>query len=171
MKGYFLLLGIALLFIKCEENTNDFEGGIPVGLRAVLNGRYWEADSISAYKFTGKSSTNPSVTTMLEVKGYRRFENNSDELILTLHDDRKGIYSTDDKNLFADIKLTNSQGIESKYYAYPPVGDGKVEIFSLKEGTIDGHFNFVAISTESAEDSLYVEAGSFKMALEDRTTD
>jgi hypothetical protein len=169
MRGYILLFGLVLFFIKCGSNTTEFKGGIPAGLRAVLNGNYWEADSTSAYTFTSRSSTSSAMVTMMVIKGYRRVENYMDELIITLHDDEKGIYSTTKDNYFVDIRLMSIQGEQSRFYAYPPEGQGEAEIFNVKDGVIDGHFNCLAMA-EQSQDSLYVEAGSFKLTLEDHTT-
>jgi hypothetical protein len=171
MKGILLLFGTVLFFVGCGENTTEFEGGIPPGLRAILNGRYWEADSTIAYKMSAKSSATSTFINMMVIKGFRKNNNSNypDMICLTLHDDRTGTYSTLNKNFFANIEISDTQGIRYQFYTTPDAGEGEAEIFSMKNGVIDGHFNCITIATESP-DSLYVEAGSFKMAWEDHTS-
>jgi hypothetical protein len=169
MKGFLLLPALVILITACGKNTTEFEGGIPSGLRALLNGMYWEADSTIAYKMSARSSTDPSVRTMLVVKGFRWNSSNTlDVVSLTLHNDRAQKYTTSDENCFIEISITNAQGISTRFIAFPDKGEGQAEIFSLKDDTINGHFSCAAVATESV-DSLYVDAGSFKLPLEDHT--
>lgn len=172
MVRFSLLICIILLFITCKDDSQAPEGGIPPGFRGFVNGLYWEADSTLAFKMSARSSTNPSIRTMLVVNGYRWVTGNYlNRINLTLHDDRVGDYSSKDKNLFVTIDVFNPQGQQTTYNANLDYGRATAEIFTVKDGIIEGHFNCagVAVYPANPQDSVYIDGGNFSMTLEDRT--
>ena len=173
MKDLLLAIAIIFLFAACADDNVGLEDGIPSGMRGTINGLYWQADSVKAFMMDGRSATNPSIRTVMQISGYRWAANNQmDMMRITLHDDRIGEYNTDDKNFFAELELVNENGAKTRYIAYPGTGTGEGEIFHIKDDVIDGHFQFLAVGSEPPQrlDSISVFGGNFKMFIEDITS-